>query len=248
MTLMKLIDDLISSVKSNEAPVKDVRVGLTWTGVLGKYCGLSRTYSNPTMSHGGVKDIDKLTEKTTLKLAEYAKSWHLVEAGIGVAAINSMIRPKGKRGINAIDLIVKDGKNKKVVVVGKFPRLDELRAVAKELWILELEPSLINPEENVLPSTAAEHKIPKCDILAITGSALVNKSLEHLLKLGRNAYTIVLGPSTPMSEILFDYGANMLAGVDVLKPKQIMNKISRGGGMLSPKNCKGEIEFLVMEK
>jgi uncharacterized protein (DUF4213/DUF364 family) len=51
-----------------------------------------------------------------------------------------------------------------------------------------------------------------------------------------------------MSEVLFDYGVDMLAGVDVLKPKQIIEKISRGGGMLSPKNCKGEIEFLVMEK
>ena len=248
MMLMKLINDLVNSVKSNEAPVKDVRVGLTWTGVWGKYCGLSRTYSNPTMAHGGVKDIEKLTEKTTLELAEYVKSWHLVEAGIGVAAINSMIKPKGKRGINAIDLIIKGGKNKNVVVVGKFPRLDELRAVAKELWILELEPNLINPEECVLPSTAAEHKIPKSDILAITGSALVNKSLEHLLELGRNAYTIVLGPSTPMSDVLFDYGADMLAGVNVLKPQKIIEKISRGSGMISPKKYPGEIEFVVMEK
>lgn len=245
---MKLIDDLVNAVKGNAAPAKDVRVGLTWTGVWGKYCGLSKTYSNPTMAHSGVKDIDKLTEKTTLELAEYAKSWNLIEAGIGIAAINSMIKPKGKRGINALDLIIRKGKNKKVVVVGKFPRLDEMRAVAKELCVLELEPNLINPEECVLPSTAAEHKIPKCDILAITGSALANKSLEHLLELGRNAYTIVLGPSTPMSEVLFDYGVDILAGTDVLKPKQLMNRISRGGGMLSPKNCKGEIEFLVMEK
>jgi uncharacterized protein (DUF4213/DUF364 family) len=245
---MKLIDDLMDAVSGNEAPARDVRVGLTWTGVWGKYCGLSRTYSNPAMAHGGVKDIEKLTEKTTLELAEYAKSWNLVEAGIGVAAINSMIRPKGKRGINAIDHIIKECADKRVVVVGKFPRLDEVRAVAKELWILELEPNLVNPEEGVLPSTAAEHKIPNSDVLAITGSTLVNKSLEHLLELGRDAYTIVLGPSTPMSEVLFDYGADTLAGVNVLKPGQLMNRISRGEGMLSPKNCNGEIEFVVMEK
>ena len=245
---MKLIDDLINAVKGNEAPIRDIRVGLTWTGVWGKYCGLSRTYSNPVMAHGGIKDIEKLTEMTTLELAEYSRSWNLIEAGIGVAAINSMIKPKGKSGINAIDFLAKESKDKKVVVVGKFPKLDEVRAVAKELWILELEPNLVNPEEGVLPSTAAEHKIPKSDILAITGSTLVNKSLEHLLELGRDAYTIILGPSTPMSEVLFDYGADMLAGVNVLKPNQIMNRISRSGGMVSPKNCKGEIEFIMMEK
>jgi uncharacterized protein (DUF4213/DUF364 family) len=245
---MKLIDDLIDAVSRNDAPAKDVRVGLNWTGVWGRHCGLSRTYSNPATAHSGVKDIEKLTEMTTLELAEYAKSWNLVEAGIGVAAINSMIKPKGKLGLNAIDLIAKESKGKKVVVVGKFPMLDEVRAVAKELWVLELEPDLVDPAEGVLPSTAAEHKIPKSDVLAITGSALANKSLEHLLDLGRNSYTIILGPSTPMSEVLFDYGADVLAGVHVIRPNRIMNRISRGGGMLSPKNCKGEIEFVVMRK
>ena len=41
---MKLIDDLIAHAKCNNAPVKDVRVGVSWTGVWGKYCGLAKTY------------------------------------------------------------------------------------------------------------------------------------------------------------------------------------------------------------
>jgi hypothetical protein len=159
-----------------------------------------------------------------------------------------MIEPKGKRGINALDLLVEEGKNKRITVIGAFPNLSELKAVSKELWVLELDPYLIDPEAGVLPATAAESKIPQSNLVAITGSALVNKSLEHLLELSRDAYTIVLGPSTPMSEVLFDYGADLLAGVDVIKPVEIMKKISQGGGMVSPKNCKGEIEFVVMEK
>jgi len=245
---MKLIDDLINAAKGNKSATRDIRIGLNWAGVWGKYCGLSKTYSNPSMLCRGIKDSEKLTEKTTLELAEYSKSWNLIEASIGVAAINSMIEHRGKRGVNALDFIVKEGKNKKVVVVGKFPRLDEVRAVAKELFILELEPSLVDPEAGVLPSTAAEHKIPKSDILAISGSTMVNKSLEHLLELGRNAYTIVFGPTTPMSDVLFDYGADMLAGMDVLKPVEMMNRISRGGGMLLPQDCNGEIQFVAMEK
>jgi uncharacterized protein (DUF4213/DUF364 family) len=243
-----LLDDLIESVGKNDAPVKDVRVGITWTGVWCKRCGLSRTYASPATAHTTVKGFGKLTEMTTLELAEYARSWHLVEAAIGVAAINSMIRPKGRRGLNALDFLLREGKNKRITVVGAFPKLPELRKVSKELWVLELDPDLINPSEGILPATAAEHKIPRSDIVAITGSAIVNKSLEHLLELSRNAYTLVLGPSTPMSDVLFDYGADMLAGVDVIKPERIMMKISQGGGMVSPKNCKGEIEFVVMEK
>ena len=245
---MKLLNDLIRSVRENEAPVRDVRVGITWTGVWGKRCGLGRTYASPATAHCTIRDFGRLTEKTTLELADYAKSWHLVEAAIGVAAINSMIEPKGKRDVNALDIVMKEGKNKRVTMVGAFPRTSELREVAKELWVLELNPYLVDPEAGILPATAAEHKIPQSDLAVITGSALVNKSLEHLLELSRNVYTIVLGPSTPMSEVLFDYGADLLAGVDVIKPAEIMKKISQSGGMVSPKNCKGEIEFLVMEK
>lgn len=245
---MKLLNDLIRSVSKNEAPVRDVRVGITWTGVWGKRCGLGRTYASPATAHCNIRGFGQLTEKTTLELAEYARSWHLVEAAIGVAAINSMIEPKGKRGVNALDLIIEQGKNKRVTMVGAFPRTSELRAVAKELWVLELNPYLVDPEAGILPATAAEHKIPKSDLVVVTGSALVNKSLEHLLDLSGDAYTIVLGPSTSMSEVLFDYGADLLAGADVIKPAEIMKKISQSGGMVSPKNCKGEIEFLVMEK
>lgn len=245
---MKLLSDLIRAVSGNEAPVRDVWVGITWTGVWGKRCGLSKTYVSPATAHCRIRNFGRLTEKTTLELAEHAKSWHLVEASIGVAAINSMIEPKGKRGINALDLLVEEGKNKRITVIGAFPKLSELKAVSKELWVLEMDPYLVDPDAGILPATAAESKIPQSDLVAITGSALVNKSLEHLLELSRGAYTIVLGPSTPMSEVLFDYGADLLAGVDVIKPAEIMKKIGQGGGMVSPKNCKGEIEFVVMEK
>ncbi len=245
---MGLLDDLISAVKENDAPVEDVRVGVTWTGVLGERCGLARTYTSEASTHYRIRDWGRLTEETTLELAGYAKSWDLVEAGIGVAAINSMIKPKGKRDINALDLLTEKGRGKRVTVAGAFPKLPELRSSTKELWVLELNPYLVDSSAGILPATAADHKIPQSDIVAITSSALVNKSLEHLLELSESAYTIVLGPGTPMSEVLFDYGADLLAGADVVKPAEIMKKISQGGGMMSPESCKGEIEYLVMEK
>ena len=95
MKKMKLIDDLISAVGENSALVEDVRVGVSWTAVMGKYCGVAKTYGVPVAHGNYTKDMGRLTEKTTLELAEYAKSWNLIEASIGVAAINSMIEPKG---------------------------------------------------------------------------------------------------------------------------------------------------------
>ena len=68
--MMKLIDDLIASVKRNEVPVTDVRVGVSWTGVWGKTCGLSKTYGVPVVHGNYTRDMGHLTEKTTLELAD----------------------------------------------------------------------------------------------------------------------------------------------------------------------------------
>lgn len=247
---MKLIDDLIEANSANDAPVKDVRVGVGWTCSHGKYGGVAKTYGIPVVHGNYTQDMGNLTDKTTLELAEYARSWNLVEASIGVAAINSMIKPQGKTNINAQDLILEEGKNKKITMVGKFPKIDEIRDVAKELWVLECDPTLLNPKEGIITESAAEYVFPGSDIIVITGSTLINKGLERYLDLARqeDAYTILLGPSTSMSEVMFDYGADMLAGVEILDPEAILRKIGQSGGMINTKVCKGEIQFRVMEK
>ncbi len=73
----------------------------------------------------------------------------------------------------------------------------------------------------------------------------MNKSLERLLELSQG-FTIVLGPSTPMSEVLFDYGVDMIAGIRVTDEARMMAKIAQGGGKV--KQFKDVIEFLVMER
>ncbi|MCE5213171.1 MAG: hypothetical protein LLF83_00415 [Methanobacterium sp.] len=246
---MNLIDDLISANFGNDAPVKDVRVGVSWTGVHGMFGGVAKTYGIPVVHGNYTRDMGELTKKTTAELAEYAHSWNLVEASAGVAALNSMIKTRGKKNINAQDLILEEAKNKKVIFVGKFPKIDEIRSVARELWVLEADHNLLNPKENIVTESAAEYVFPGSDIIVITGSTLINKALERYLNLAKleNAYTIILGPSTPMSDVLFDYGANMLAGMEIVNPEAILQKISQSGGMINSKVCKGEIEFRVLE-
>ncbi|OPX58156.1 MAG: hypothetical protein A4E25_01813 [Methanobacterium sp. PtaB.Bin024] len=246
---MKLVNDLMEAASENNSPVQDVRVGVSWTGVHGKYGGVSKTYGIPVVHGNYTRDLGNLTSKTTMELAEYVKSWNLVEASIGVAALNSMMEPRGKKDINAQDLIIEESLNKKVIMVGKFPKIDEIRSVAKEFWVLEADPTLTNPKEGIITEAAAEYVFPGSDIIVITGSTLINKGLERYLNLAKqeDAYTIVMGPSTTMCDVLFDYGADMLAGVELLKPEAILRKISQSGGMINTKVCKGEIGFRVME-
>jgi uncharacterized protein (DUF4213/DUF364 family) len=248
--MMKLIDDLIAAGRENAAPVQDARVGISWTGVWGKYCGQSKTYGIPFVHGNYTRDMGRLTEKTTRELAEYARSWNLVEASLGVAAINSMLVPKKTVDANAQNIILSRAEGKRIVVTGAFPFTPQLKKIAKQVWVLELDSSLLNPREGIITETASEYVIADSDIFILTGSTLINKSMERLLELARMAktYTVVLGPSTPLSEVLFDYGVNMIAGAQVVKPEPVLLKLSQSGGMLDTKSCPGEIEFKVMEK
>ena len=248
---MKLIDDLIESVKENDAPVKNVTLGVSWTAVNARYCGLAKTYGIPVKHGNYVTDMGNLTQKTSLELAQYAKSWNLTEAGIGVAAINSMITLKKELiDLNAENFVLEKGRDKKVVMVGAFPFMDKLKSISKQMIVLELDPYQLDAKKGVLPDSAAEYVIPDCDLFIITGSTLINKSMERLLSLARKSkpYTVVMGPSTVMSEILFDYGADMIAGAEVINPDAIIRKISQSGGMINSKNCPGEIAFKIMQK
>ncbi len=246
---MKLIDELLEVADENDSPIKDVRVGVSWTGVHGKYGGVCKTYGIPVVHGNYTRDMGDLTSKTTLELAEYVKSWNLVEASIGVAALNSMMKPRGKKDVNALDLIIEKSKNKKVIMVGKFPKIDEIRSAAKEFWILESDTRLINPKKGIITDSSAEYVFPRSDIIIITGSTLINKAMERYLNLAKqeDAYTIIMGPSTTMCDVLFDYGADMLAGVEILDPESLLKKISQSGGMINTRVCKGEIGYRVLE-
>jgi uncharacterized protein (DUF4213/DUF364 family) len=247
---MKLIDDLIAAAALNSENAKDVRVGVSWTGVWAKYCGLAKTYGVPVIHGNYTHHMGYLTEKTSLELAEYSKSWNLIEASIGVAALNSMIKADKTIDANAQEMIIQKARGKRVAMSGSFPFTAELRKVASELWIMELDQSQLNPAEGIITETASEYIIPQCDMVIITGSTLINKSMERLLSLARmaKAYTVVLGPSTPMSEVLFDYGADLIAGAEVVQPEPVLKKLSQSGGMLDSRVCRGEIVFKVMQK
>ena len=244
---MPLIDDLIASAEYPDAIVNDVRVGVTWTAVVSEHCGLAKTYGIPVAHKVRIRDAGNMIGKKAIDLAEYAKSWNQVEASIGVAALNSMIGPKGSLEGNGLKLFKEKAIGKHAVMVGRFPiSIEEISASAKEFWILELNPAIVNPEGRVLPVTAAPTVLSTADVVAVTGSTLINQSLEYFLSLCKQAFTIVLGPSTPMLDVLYDYGANVIAGTEVLRPEGVLAVLSQGGGRIHPRTFGDDIQFRMM--
>ena len=132
---MRILDDLIYSLKGSDFPVKNVHTCVFWTAVITKHCGLSSTFREEGPPHDrGVRDVGNLTRKTALELAEYAKSNSLLEASIGMATINSLIDINESKCIekNAFEIILEKGEGKNVAIVGHFPWIPKLRAKVKK--------------------------------------------------------------------------------------------------------------------
>ena len=223
---MKILDELIASIPSN-IPVRSVLIGAHWTVVCSRHCGMASTLmSNHQHGHAHVRDVGHLHEKSARELAELAYSDEMLEASVGFAAINSTldVDESASKEMNASETLTSLGRGKNVVLVGHFPFIPQLRQSVGKLWVIEK-----NPVEDEYPAEAAADLIPQADVVALTGSALVNHTLDDLLALCHpSSHVMVLGPSTPLSPVLFNHGATIISGTKVIDEEAVMRAVGQG--------------------
>jgi uncharacterized protein (DUF4213/DUF364 family) len=228
-----VLDDLIAAAP--DGALEDVRVGVFWTAVVVKVhgrrqCGLASSLRvEDDHHHGGepaVRRAGTLLKFPARELAALARSASFLEAGIGVATINALLPPPEDLGpeLNAEDIIAELGAGRRVALVGHFPFVPRLRERVGALTVLEQE-----PRGEDLPASAARTAIPEADVLAVTGTALVNHTFENLLALRRpGAMVVVLGPTTPLSTVLFDHGVDVLSGSVVEEIDSVVRAAGEG--------------------
>lgn len=213
--------------------VKRVLIGLHWTAVVIDYegrdrCGLASTLSsNQHHGHPDMPLAGQLEALSGLELAALAESKQPVENSAGMAAINAMLPRDPLTWIesNAEQVLVTYGAGKEVALVGHFPFAARLRGRVAELWVFEQR-----PRPGDLPAGAVNDIFPLADVIAITGTALINHTLEDLLALApQNALVVLLGPTTPLCPILFDYGIDVLCGSVVTAIEPVLRVAGQGG-------------------
>jgi uncharacterized protein (DUF4213/DUF364 family) len=224
---MKILDDLMKTLDFRTS-VKDIRQGVFHTGVMTRYCGLAATLPRDALRQPfpQVKEPGFLLEKSPQELASLVFSESILEAAVGMATINSLLEVDEDTcvEVNGAEVIVERGKGKNIAIVGHFPFIPRIREHAKQLWVFEK-----NPWEGDYPEEEADNLIPLADVVAITGTAITNHTIEHLLDLcDEKAFVLMLGDTTPLSAVLFDYGLDALAGTRVVKPNQALSCVSQG--------------------
>ena len=232
MSASYLVARLLAGLASS-GPVIDMRIGTHWTAVVvetarGLTAGLAATQMAHDLEHGrpAVREAGKLIGRDARVLAELALSDSPTERSIGFAALNALIEVDETLCVerNAEAIILERGRGRRVAVIGHFPFVPAVRAAAEECWVLELAPG---PDD--LPAAAAPEIIPQADVVAITGMTLVNGTFEALAALARpEAYVLLLGATTPLSPLLFEYGVDALSGTLLLDIPAALVAVSQG--------------------
>lgn len=210
--MWKLYDRLIEEI-TTDICVDHIHIGETWTIVrAGPYCGIAITVNEQNQP---LPSCNQWVGQKLSAVASLCKSWNFFHASVGTAALNAFYNAPDRvfsiPGIsmtrNAFTDYAHSVKNKKAAIVGHFTNLERFLTGA-EVVVLERR-----PKEGDYPDSACEYLLPLQDYTFITGSAFVNKTLPRLLELSSGGQSIVLGPSTPMSPVLFEYGADELSGL-----------------------------------
>jgi uncharacterized protein (DUF4213/DUF364 family) len=124
-----------------------------------------------------------------------------------------------------VDVIASQGVGKRVALIGHFPFVPQLREQLDDFYVIENKPL-----EGDYPASAADEILPGADVIAMTSMTLLNGTFESLLELCAPAATLLLlGPSTPLSPLLFERGVDILAGSVVQDIDAVMRAVAQGG-------------------
>jgi hypothetical protein len=203
---------------------KQVVVGLNWTLVVGpRGAGLAHT---PARGAAGCRSLPSAGGYSGQPLSALAALWrsdNVFEQAIAVASVNAHWNrfDIDAGAANGLDLI--ENRGKQTVVIGRFPGLaDRLPGVA----VVEREPRAGEYPEAALPSL-----LDRARFVAVTASAIVNGSMPDILALCRNAFVLVLGPTTPLSPALFDHGVDALCGFVARDVDKLARALSEGAAV-----------------
>src|SRR5438094_786843 len=164
--------------------------------------------------------------------------------GLGIAALNALADACWRRrpypeaelriGVDAFDA-AEIRPADKVVIVGAFvPFLRALKQRRQPFLVLEQNPATLKADEMPFfrPAEEARTVIPEADVVLITGSTLVNDTLEDLLALKKpGAQVTVVGPTVGLlPDAFLRRGADILGSVRITEPDAFLDVLGGGGG------------------
>jgi len=230
-----IVDNLLDLLapRAEGRTVADVCVGLAYTAVRlddGR-CGLAYTFHEDAGEGCSVvQEAGTLAGRPARELAGWVRTLDATSVALGVATLNALIDPPADAVGADVTELIRVSPGDVVGMVGYFaPLVGFLQQRAARLHIFERRPRDQAAEH---PDWTAPLLLPECDVAIISGTAVINRTIDALLTHTAKAREVViLGASTPLvPEVFAGRGVTLLSGVQVTDAARVFRVVSEGGG------------------
>jgi uncharacterized protein (DUF4213/DUF364 family) len=185
----------------------------------------------------------KLQGRPALDLAGEALGENGIRRAVGIAVMNALADTCWRRrphpetelrvGIDAFEATEIRPRDK-VVVVGAFvPFLRALKQRQQPFLVLEQDPATLKADELPFfrPPGEAGKVVPEADVLLVTGTTLINDTLEALLEFAKpTARVTLVGPTVSLlPDAFLRRGADILGTVRITGPDDFLDMLGEGG-------------------
>ena len=193
------------------------------------------------------------------EVLKYALDTNVLKSAIGVATLNALtqwiIESEEEGGYHLIQ--DKDGfdlleiqPHETVSLIGAFgPYIRRLKTMGNPFFIIEKNAQSLKPDEMKYfkPESEMRNAIDKSSVVIITGTAIVNHTIDHILSFISNGKrTAIIGPTASLiPDVFFKRGVHVMAGVRISDPDGMIKILKQGGSAYHLlKECSEKIAFI----
>ena len=193
------------------------------------------------------------------EILKYTLDPNVLKSAIGVATLNALtqwiIESDEKGGYQVIR--DKDGfdlleiqPHETVSLIGAFgPYIRRLKTMGNPFFVIERNPQTLRVDKMKYfkPESEMSSALEESDVVIITGTAIVNHSIDKILSFITNGKrTAIVGPTASMiPDAFFKRGLEVVAGVRIIEPDLMMKILKQGGSAYHLlKDCSEKIAFV----
>jgi len=248
------VDDLVIGIFFTGVKVTTGQAGVAFTPI----SQIPEAVCCPTTA-ARMPQAGNLEGRSASEIIKYSLDPNVLKSAIGVATINALSQLMIELGDESKYQILKDmdGFNllkiqpdETVSLIGAFgPYIRRLKMMGNPFLIIEKNPQTLRSDEIKYFKSESEmaSAFEKSDVIIITGTSIVNHTIDHILSHMREEHrAAIIGPTASMiPDAFFKKGVHVMAGVRILNPDLMIKILKQGGSAYHLlKECSEKIAYI----
>ena len=248
------IDDLVIGIFFTGVKLSTGHAGVAFTPI-GE---IPEAVCCPT-SAARMPQAGKLRGTPVSETLKYALDPNVLKSAIGIATLNALSRWMIESEDETDYHIVKEADGfdllkieprETISLIGAFaPYIRRLKMMGNPFFIIEKRAQTLRLDEMKYfkPDSEMRNALEKSGVVIITGTAIVNHTIDHILSFVRNGIrAAIIGPTASMiPDAFFKRGITTVAGIHILDPDLMIKILKEGGSAYHLlKECSQKIAFV----